>query len=126
MYPSDLSDEEWALIAHFFDRPDARGNPGKFDKQDIVNAILYVLKGGIPWRMMPKDFPPWDTVYDHFRRWNQRGVWEDALDFLNRKARKKQGKKKTPTYAIVDSQSVKTQYASQDRGIDGGKKRQRT
>lgn len=125
MYPSDLSDKEWTLIEHFFQRPDPRGNPGKYDKCDIVNAILYVLKGGIPWRMMPHDFPPWDTAYDHFRRWNKRGVWEQALNFLNQQARQKQGKKKTPTYAIVDSQSVKTQYASQDRGFDGGKKSQR-
>ncbi len=124
-YPSDLTDEEWALIAPFFDRPDPRGNPGRYEKRDVVNAILYVLKGGIPWRMMPLDFPPWDTVYDHFRRWNKRGVWEQALDFLNEQARLKQGKKPQPTYALLDSQSVKTQYASQDRGTDGGKKGQR-
>ena len=72
-YPSDLTDEEWALMAGFFDRPDPRGNPGKYAKRDVVNAILYVVKGGIPWRMLPLDFPPWDTVYDHYRRWNQRG-----------------------------------------------------
>lgn len=122
MYPSDLNDEEWALVGHFFDRSDPRGSRGKFEKRTIVNAILYVAKGGITWRMMPNDFPPWNTVYDHFRRWNRRGVWEQALDFLNREVRSKQGKKETPTYAIVDSQSVKTQYASQDRGIDGWKK----
>ena len=58
--------------------------------------------------MMPLDFPPWDTVYDHFRRWNKRGVWEQALDFLNEQARLKQGKKPQPTYALLDSQSVKT------------------
>ncbi len=91
----------------------------------MVNAIFYVLKGGIPWRMMPLDFPPWDTVYDHFRRWNKRGVWEQALDVLHAQARSKQGKKPQPTYALLDSQSVKTQYASQDRGTDGGKKGQR-
>jgi putative transposase len=125
MYPSDLRDEEWAVIAHFFDRPDPRGNPGKYPKRAIVNAILYVLKGGIPWRMLPHDFPPWDTVYDHFRRWNQREVWEHALGVLNQQARRRQGKQKCPTYAIVDSQSVKTQYASHERGIDGGKKGQR-
>jgi putative transposase len=68
MYPSDLTDKEWELLAPFFQRSDPRGNPGKFAKRDIVNAILYVTKGGIQWRMMPKDFPPWDTVYDHFRR----------------------------------------------------------
>ena len=125
-YPSDLTDEEWALIAPFFDRPDPRGNPGTYEKRDVVNAILYVLKGGIQWRMMPLDFPPWDTVYDHFRRWNKRGVWEQALDFLNEQARQKQDKTQQPTYALLDSQSVKTQYASEDRGTEGGKKGQRT
>lgn len=125
-YPSDLTDEEWALMAGFFDRPDPRGNPGKYAKRAVVNAILYVVKGGIPWRMLPLDFPPWDTVYDHYRRWNQRGVWERALDALNEQARHQQGRAPHPTYALIDSQSVKTQYASEDRGFDGGKKNQRT
>ena len=125
-YPSDLSDAEWALVSHFFDRPDPRGNKGKYDKREIVNAILYVLKGGIPWRMMPHDFPPWDTVYNHFQRWNERDVWDRALAHLNQEARRKHGKGSTPSYAIIDSQSVKTIYASDERGTDGGKKRQRS
>lgn len=79
MYSSDLKDQEWQSLAHRFDRPDPRGNPGKYAKRDIVNAILYVLKCRIPWRMLPKDFPPWDTVYDHYRRWIKRGVWPEAL-----------------------------------------------
>ena len=74
MYPSDLTDEEWQLIEPFFQRPDPRGNQGKHAKRDIVNAILYVVQGGIQWRMLPKEFPPWNTVYGHFRRFNQRGV----------------------------------------------------
>ena len=122
MYPSDLSDEEWALLAPFFQRPDPRGNPGKYANRAIVNAMLYVTKGGIQWRMMPTDFPPWDTVYDHFRRLNKRGVWEQALDALNACHRQGQGRTPEPSYAIIDSQSVKTQYASIERGIDGGKK----
>lgn len=119
-----MTDPEWALIAGFFACPDPRGNPGKYAKRDVVNAILYVVKGGIPWRMLPLDFPPWDTVYDPYRRWNQRGVWEHALDALNEHARHQQGRAKHPTYALIDSQSVKTQYASEDRGFDGGKKDQ--
>jgi putative transposase len=126
MYPSDLTDKEWALIEPFFRRPDPRGNRGKYAKRDIVNAILYVVQGGIQWRMLPKDFPPWDTVYNHFRRLNQRGVWQQALDALTQESRRRQGKVLHPSYAIIDSQSVKTQYASDARGIDGGKKNQRT
>jgi putative transposase len=66
-------------------------NSEKFAKRDIVSRILYVTKGGIQWRMIPKDFPPWDTVYDHFRRLNKRGVWEQALDALNALHRQRQG-----------------------------------
>lgn len=71
--------------------------------------------------MMPKDFPPWQTVYDHFSRWNKAGVWECALDKLNERYRHSK-KRAVPSYAIIDSQSVKTVYASEERGIDGGKK----
>ncbi|HJW31242.1 MAG TPA: IS5 family transposase [Saprospiraceae bacterium] len=71
---------------------------------------------------MPNDFPCWQTVYAHFRNWNQRGVWETALDQLNQIHRKKKGRTATPSYGIIDSQSVKTQYPSHDRGFDGNKK----
>ena len=89
MYPSDLSDEEWQLICHHFEPTDRRGSGHKHPKKLIVDAILYVVKGGIPWRLMPNDFPCWKTVYDHFRNWNQRGVWEAALDQMNQLHRKK-------------------------------------
>ena len=125
MYPSDLTNLEWEGIKHFFDRPDPRGNKGYHEKRNIVNAILYVIKGGIQWRMLPNDFPPWQTVYDHFNRLNKRGIWEQVLDFLNTKSRIKEGRNPEPSYAIVDSQSVKTQYDSEDIGFDGGKKSKR-
>jgi len=99
-----------------------RGHASKHPRKQIVDAILYTLKTGAQWRMLPKDFPPWQTVYDHFSRWNKRGVWEAALDDLNKRHRQKQQRTSQPSYGIVDSQSVKTQYASDDRGIDGGKK----
>ncbi|WP_294880077.1 transposase [Sulfurimonas sp. RIFOXYB12_FULL_35_9] len=125
MYPSDLTDDEWEEIKHFFERPDPRGNKGYHDKRDIINAIFYVIKGGIQWRMMPIDFPPWQTVYNHFSRLNKRGIWEQVLDFLNIKSRIKAERKPEPSYAIVDSQSVKTIYDSKERGFDGGKKSKR-
>jgi putative transposase len=121
-YPSDLSEAEWALISPCFNPPTKRGSASKHHKKQIFDAILYVLKGGITWRMMPNDLPPWQTVYDHFSRWNKRGVWEAALDAVNRLRRERAGKKAMPSYAIIDAQSVKTQYASEERGIDGGKK----
>lgn len=122
MYDSDLSDEEWDFIEHHFEPVDNRGAEPIHEKRQIVNAILYVNKTGAQWRMLPKDFPPWKTVYDHYRNWNGRGVWEAALDELNEVYRKGQGKAETPSYGIVDSQSVKTISDSEDRGIDGGKK----
>jgi putative transposase len=88
----------------------------------IVDAILYLVRSGCQWRMLPNDFPPWQTVYDHFSRWNKRGVWEWALDRLNAIRRQQSGRSASPSYGIVDSQSVKTEYASEERGIDGGKK----
>ena len=89
MYDSDLSAEEWALIEHHFQPQDNRGAVPKHDKRDIVNAILYLSKTGAQWRMLPKSFPPWKTVYDHYSNWNRRGVWEAALDELNALHRKK-------------------------------------
>ncbi len=64
--PSDLTEEDWSKIKHFFVRSDLRGAVSRHDKQQIVNAILYAVKGGIQWRMLPRDFPPWQTVYDHY------------------------------------------------------------
>jgi putative transposase len=71
---------------------------------------------------MPNDLPPWQTVYDHFSRWSKRGVWEVILDHLNHKARHHSGRSEAPSYGVIDAQSVKTQYASEERGVDGGKK----
>ena len=121
-YPSDLQDEEWEKIASYFQPKSKRGRPRDHAQKEIVNAILYVLKGGITWRMIPNDLPPWQTVYDHFSRWNKRGVWEVVLDGLNQISRRHAGRSEFPSYGIIDAQSVKTQYASEERGIDGGKK----
>ena len=83
MYQSDLSDKEWELIDHYFEPKDRRGSSHKNPRKLMVDAILYVVKGWIPWRLMPNDFPPWKTVYDHFLNWNHRGVLEMVLDQLN-------------------------------------------
>nr|VFK59720.1 MAG: transposase, IS5 family [Candidatus Kentron sp. TUN]VFK68662.1 MAG: Putative transposase of IS4/5 family (DUF4096) [Candidatus Kentron sp. TUN] len=70
MYDSDLSAEKWALIEHHFEPKDNRGAEPKHDKRIIVSAILYINKTGAQWRMLPKDFPPWQTVYHHYYHWN--------------------------------------------------------
>ena len=88
-YPSNLKAEEWQLIEKFFEPTDKRGNQSKHPKCQVVNAILYVVRTGVQWRYLPQDFPPWQTVYDHYSKWNKRGVWENALKAMNELARKK-------------------------------------
>jgi putative transposase len=88
-YPTDLKDKEWALIQHHFQAKDRRGSASKHSRKHIVDAILYICTTGAQWRLLPKDFPPWKTVYGHFSRWNKSGVWEAALDQLNKTHRKK-------------------------------------
>ena len=95
-YPSDLTTEEWNLISHFFKPKTLVGSACKHDTLLVVNAILYLVKGGIQWRMLPKDFPPWKTVYYHFSKWNKSGVWDEALKHITMIYREKAGRKKIP------------------------------
>lgn len=126
-YPSDLNNTQWEIICPYFENSsnDRRGAKPTHEKRTIINAILYVTRGGIPWRMMPNDFPPYKTVYDHYRNWCLHGIWEKILDKLVETYREQVGRNTKPSYGIIDSQSVKTQYASEDRGYDGGKKSER-
>jgi putative transposase len=101
LYDSDLSDAEWALIAHHFEPQDPRGIKPIHPKRSIVNAIFYLDKTGAQWRLLPKDYPPWKTVYDHYRRWNERGVWEAALDELAQIHRKKTAKMPPQATALL-------------------------
>ena len=125
-YPSDLTDKQWKRISSHFQRSDPRGVPEKHTKRQIVNGILYVVKGGVQWRMLPENMPPWQTLYYYFRKWSKQGLWEKILKTLNQSSRKKKGRKKQPSYGIIDSQSIATAYAAEQKGFDGGKKNQRT
>ena len=121
-YPSDLTDEQWARIGHFF----PSGNQAIHEKRELVNAVRYLTKTGCQWRLLPINFPHWSTVHSFFRRAKEKGIWEAILKLLVEQERKKSGRSVDPTYAIIDSQSVKTTGPSAERGIDGGKKNKRT
>lgn len=107
-YPSDLTDTEWALLEPLIPAAKPGGRKEEHPKREIVNAIFYVLRSGCQWRMLPHDFPPWETVYDYFRRWRDSGVWETINHALREKVRQRAGREETPSAVIIDSQSVKT------------------
>lgn len=120
-YPSDLTDRQWEKIKHFFDTG-KYGNRQKWEKRVLMNAVLYLLKSGCQWRMLPQDFPPYKTVWSFYKRACEKGIWVDILKELVAEDRTNQGRNERPSYGIIDSQSVKTIYKSEEIGIDGGKK----
>lgn len=122
MYPSDLKEKEWELIRHHFEFANGYGNRAVHTRRSLVNGILYVVKTGCQWRMLPKDFPPWKTVYGYFRRLSQLGVWEKVLRELVKTRRVQMGRNEHPSMLIIDAQSVKTTGKGEQRGFDGGKK----
>lgn len=107
-YATDLTDEQWQVVAPLIPPAKSGGRERKIDIREIINAIFYLLKSGCQWRMIPNDFPKWQTVYDYFRKWKKDGTWKKIHDNLRDKVRLKAGKKKQPTAGIIDSQSVKT------------------
>src|SRR4030095_393640 len=101
--------------------PGSRGRPPR-PRRRVVNGILYVNKTGCQWRMLPKDFGPWETIYGYFRRWRQAGVWGRVMDTLRRWERQRQGRLPDPSACCADSQSIKTATQDEDVGFDGHKK----
>jgi len=117
-YPSDLTDTQWAEIEPLF----SGLREYTWPKRELMDAVLYLVKTGCQWRHLPHDFPPHSTVHSFYRRARINGLWDKILQHLVLKTREDAGRNPGPTYAIIDSQSVKTVSASEERGIDGGKK----
>ncbi len=124
-YPTDLTDEQWERLEPLLPRPKSgtpRGGRPAADLREVVNAVAYLLWGGLAWRLLPHDFPPWQTVYTRFRLWRIDGTWERVHAALRGEVRAEAGRPAQPQTGRIDSQTVKTTHRGGDRGYDAGEK----
>lgn len=107
-YPSDLTDAQWRLIKKRIPPAKPGGRHRSVDVREVMNGILYLVRTGCSWRQLPHDFPPWGTVHYYYWSFRQQGIWQEIHDALRKKVRAADGRKASPSAAIIDSQSVKT------------------
>lgn len=121
LYPTDLSDAQWKLLEPMLPKVKKRGRPPT-DRRLILNGLLYFVRSGCAWRLLPREFGPWETVYGCFRTWRRQGLWKFIHEVLRRMVRRQAGKRSQPTAAILDSQTVRSADHGGLRGYDAGKK----
>ena len=127
-YPTDVSDAQWLIIEALLPPAKRGGRSRSVCMREVINAIFYLLRSGCAWRMLPHDFPAWQTVYGYFRYFRDEGLWEQINDALREAVREEAGREAQPSAAIIDSQSVKCGSVAGERGYDrfkmiNGKKR---
>ena len=121
-YPSCLTQTEWELVADLFEQSGKRGRPPQYSRWDLVNACCYVVRNGCSWRMLPREFPPWENVYRTFRRWAAADKFEQMHDRLRELWRSREEREPEPTAAVLDAQSTRSSPQGGPSGYDAGKK----
>lgn len=121
LYPTDLTDRQWEYIKPLLPAAKPGGRPRTTDMRQVLNAMFYIVVTGAQWRLLPREYPPWKTVYHYVRQWRMSGDWQRIRDTLRATVRRYAGRHKHPTAGALDSQSIKTSHVTRPRGYDAGK-----
>jgi len=121
-YPTDLNDTEWAQIEQYLPKTNNIGRPRKYSWREVLNGIFYMVKNGCVWRALPKDLPPWCTLYGYFRQFQNGQIWEELNRVIREQVRQQAQKEATASLLILDSQTAKSAEGGEERGFDGFKR----